>query len=96
MNKKILFLIVILEGSIFLFITVPAIIKSSNLKNHGVTTESTVLSSKRQSSSKGTSTYMVTVTFNTPDGNTITATARKRHSDYMDTSFIPKGNNTIG
>jgi hypothetical protein len=80
MNKKIVLLIPALIGCVFLFLTVPAIIKSINLKNHGVSTESTVLSTKRQSSTHGSSTYYVTVSFNTSDGTTVTATSRKRHS----------------
>lgn len=79
MNKKILFLIIVLAGGIFLFLTVPAIIKSLNLKNNGVSVESTVLNSQRMSSSHGPSSYKVTVSFNTSDGTSITATERKRH-----------------
>jgi hypothetical protein len=80
MNKKILFLIVALTGCTFLILTVPAIIKSINLKNHGVSTESTVLSSQRLSSSHGPSSYRVTVSFMSADGAAVTAAARKRHS----------------
>jgi hypothetical protein len=80
MNKKIVLLIPALVGCIFLFLTVPAIIKSMNLKNHGVSTESTVLNSQRMSSSHGPSSYKVTVSFIVSDGSTVTAAARKRHS----------------
>ncbi len=80
MNKKIVLLIPAIVGCIFLFLTVPSIVKSMKLKNHGIPTESTVMTSKRQSHSRGASTYNVTVTFNTADGTTVTTSGIKRSS----------------
>jgi hypothetical protein len=71
-----------------LALALPSVIKSFKLKKHGVSTESTVLTSKRRSSSKGPTTYEVTVTFNTPDGSEATATALKRSS-------IPEGDKVM-
>lgn len=80
MNKKIAVLILILAATVFLIFTLGSVIKSVRLIKHGVSTESTVLKSNRISSSKGPSRYDVTVSFNTPDGNMVTAKARKRSS----------------
>jgi hypothetical protein len=78
MNKKIGMLMVILMGTVILALTLTPVIRSVKFKKNGVSTESTVLKSNRISSSKGPSTYDVTVSFNTPDGNMVTAKARKR------------------
>jgi len=65
---------------LILALALPSVLKSVKLKKHGVSTESTVLTSKRRSSSKGSTTYEVTVSFNTPDGSEATAKAQKRSS----------------
>ena len=78
MKQKFPNLIIIFIGTIFLVVTLPGIIRSVNLKKHGGTAESIVLKSDRIRSSKGHSTYDVTVSFNTSDGKEVTATARKQ------------------
>jgi hypothetical protein len=88
MKQKIALLVLIFAGFVFLALSLPSVIRSANFKKHGNYTESTVLRSNRISSSKGPSTYDVTVSFNTPDGKEVTATARKR-------SFISDGNKVM-
>jgi hypothetical protein len=78
MKKKVPFLILIVVGCIVFAFTLPPVFKSVNLKKHGGSAESTVLKSDRIRSSKGSSTYNVTVSFNTPDGKEVMATVRKR------------------
>ena len=73
-------LLVLLMGSVFLALTLIPLIKSVNLKKHGVSTESTVVSFKRITSTKGHTRYDVTVSFNTSDGKVVTAKATKRQS----------------
>jgi hypothetical protein len=82
MKKKIVVLILILAGSLFLIIPLSSIIKSLKLRNHGVLTESTVV---ERSGKKGLS--MVTVSFTTSEGILVTAKAVKRQ-------FISAGEKT--
>jgi len=87
MKNKVPFLILVFVGLIILALTVPSVLKSVKLKKHGVTTESTVVSSIRKSHSKGSSTYNVTVSFNTADGSEVTANHSKRF-DVMEGSQL--------
>jgi hypothetical protein len=73
MNKKLPVLILMIAGAIFFAIAFAFINRSLGLQKHGVLTEGTVLD---RSSKKGLST--VTVSFDTPEGNQITAKASKR------------------
>ncbi len=78
MKKKIAPMILVAAGLIIFAFTIPVIHKSVKLKRHGISTDSFVIESKRISSSKGATTYDVTVSFTSPDGKPLTATARKR------------------
>lgn len=73
MNKKIAVTILMLAGALFLTIALFSISHSVNLKKHGTQTEGTV---SGKTGRKGLVT--VSVIFNTPDGNTVTAKASKR------------------
>jgi hypothetical protein len=74
MNKKTAVLIAALVGAIFIILPLLSIIKSINLKKHGVKTEATVLSKKSNKSSN-----TLTVVFATADGTEVTATATERN-----------------
>ncbi len=73
MKQKIAVLILMLVAAVFVVIPLLSIIRSLNLRNHGVQVESTVTG---RTAKKGLST--VTVSFNTAEGNNVTATASMR------------------
>jgi hypothetical protein len=75
MNKKLAVSILMLTGILFLVITLVSVSRSVSIKKHGLQAQGTVIS---KSGKKGLST--VTVHFDTPDGNTVTAKAAKRGS----------------
>jgi hypothetical protein len=74
MKLKIVSLIASVGALAFLLIPLGSIRKSVSLKKHGVSTESTVISVSHH----GKGLPDVTVTFQTPDGNPVTANALKR------------------
>jgi hypothetical protein len=75
MKQKIPVIILMLVGCIVFAFTLPPVFKSVRLKNHGGYAESTVVASYRTSGKAGN--YILTVSFDTPDGNTVTARANK-------------------
>lgn len=84
MKKNLALLVVMLMGLTVVAIAFSAVMRSVNYKKHGVLVEATVLDTKRISNSKGPSTYEVTVSFTSPEGENVTATARKRNTAYKD------------
>jgi hypothetical protein len=82
MKQKLVPLILVGVGCIIFAFTIPEIHKSVEFKRHGIQTVSTVMESKSIRHSKGKSTYFVTVSFSSPDGKVLTATAEKRFVIY--------------
>jgi len=74
MKVKIAVLVAALFTALFMIWPLSSVIKSVNNKKHGVLTEGTILN--RDMHGKGLA--KVTVTFNTPDGTQVTASAPKR------------------
>lgn len=81
-------LIVVLMGVIILALTLIPLVKSVKLKRHGTSTESTVTQLIKHSSARSHTTYEVIVSFNTPDGNGVTAKAWKRSSANIGEKLI--------
>jgi len=77
MKLKFVLLIGALAGAVFFILPLGSVAESVRLKMHGVHTEGTVLG--RTSKSRKSELSEVTVTFNTPDGNQVTAKAAKRN-----------------
>lgn len=84
MKKNLALLIVMLMGLTVMAIALSAVIRSVNYKKHGVLIDATVIDTKRISNSKGPSTNEITVSFTSPEGESVTATARKRNMAYKD------------
>lgn len=71
MKNKIAVLILALAAAVIVLIAMGSIVRSVKIKKHGVLTESTVLNVTRQ----GKGLPNATVSFSTPDGNQVTASA---------------------
>ena len=79
MKNKIIPLIIVLVGAAIMVLTLSYVIKSSGIKKNGISAEGTVVNIAQQG--RKTELGKVTVTFNTTDGDEVTASASKR--DYV-------------